>query len=65
MALFFRRSTRIGPFRVTASKRGLSASTGLGPFRVSRSTTGRRTTTARIPGTGAAWRRSRTTRRRR
>lgn len=59
MSFQFRRSKRIGPFRVTASKRGLSASVGRKGVRASRSTTGRRTTTVRLPGTGVFWRRSR------
>ncbi len=37
MPFGFRRSVRLGPLRLTASKRGVSASTGLGPVRVSRS----------------------------
>ncbi|MBT2515773.1 DUF4236 domain-containing protein [Arthrobacter sp. ISL-30] len=41
--------------RITASKRGVSASIGAGPFRVTKSTTGRTTSTVRIPGTGASY----------
>jgi len=55
----FRKSVRLGPLRLTASKRGVTASTGLGPLRVSRSSRGRRTTTVRVPGTGAFWRSNR------
>jgi hypothetical protein len=54
----FRKSKKIGPLRVTASKRGLSASAGAAGVRASKSTTGRRTTTVRVPGTGAFWRKS-------
>ncbi len=45
----FRKSVRLGPLRLTASSRGVTASTGLGPLRVSRSSRGRRTT-VRVPG---------------
>jgi len=55
----FRKSVRFGPVRLTASKRGVSASTGLGPVRLSRSSRGRRTTTVRVPGTGLFWRSTR------
>lgn len=48
----FRRSKKIGPFRITASKSGLGVSAGAGPFRVSRSAKGRYSRTMRIPGTG-------------
>ena len=58
MGLFFRKSIKIGPVRLTASTRGLSASLGLGPVRLSRSR-GRSTTTLRVPGTGWTWRSSR------
>jgi len=55
----FRKSVRLGPLRLTASKRGVTASTGLGPLRVSRSSRGRRTTTVRVPGSGLFWRSTR------
>jgi len=55
----FRKSIRLGPLRLTASKRGVTASTGLGPLRVSRSSRGRHTKTVRVPGTGAFWRSTR------
>ncbi|GAC1439388.1 MAG: hypothetical protein NVSMB55_00680 [Mycobacteriales bacterium] len=56
MGFGFRKSVRLGPLRLTASKRGLSASAGLGPLRLTKSTRGRRTTTVRVPGTGLFWR---------
>lgn len=62
MAVFFRKSKKVGPLRVTASKRGLSVSGGAGGLRATQSTTGRRTSTVRIPGTGISWRRSRSRR---
>ncbi len=59
MPFGFRKSLSFGPVRLTASKRGVSASTGLGPLRVSKSSRGRRTTTVRVPGSGLFWRSSR------
>ncbi len=59
MPFGFRKSLSFGPVRVTASRRGVSVGTGLGPLRVSKSSRGRRTTTLRVPGTGAFWRSSR------
>lgn len=50
----YRKSKSFGPVRITASKRGVSASVGVGPFRVTKSTTGRTTSTVRIPGTGVS-----------
>jgi hypothetical protein len=58
MAFHFRRSKKVGPLRITASKRGLSVSGGAGGVRSSKSTTGRRTSTVRVPGTGVFWRKS-------
>ncbi|MCX2749229.1 DUF4236 domain-containing protein [Arthrobacter sp. MI7-26] len=51
----YRKSKSFGPVRITASKRGVSASVGAGPFRVTKSTTGRTTSTVRIPGTGVSY----------
>jgi hypothetical protein len=48
VGLVFRRSKRLGPFRLTLSKRGLGVSAGAGPVRVGRSATGRRTTSFKI-----------------
>lgn len=48
----YRKSKSFGPVRITASKRGVSASIGAGPFRITKSTSGRTTSTVRIPGTG-------------
>ncbi|WP_375545894.1 DUF4236 domain-containing protein, partial [Dietzia cinnamea] len=48
----FRRSKKVGPFRITASKSGLGISAGAGPVRVSRSPKGRYSRTLRVPGTG-------------
>ncbi len=59
MSFGFRKSVRFGPVRLTASKRGVSASSGLGAARLSRSSRGRGTTTAHVPGTGLFWRSTR------
>lgn len=48
----YRKSKKIGPVRLTASKSGISASVGYGPVRVTRRADGRYQRTARIPGTG-------------
>ncbi|MHC6215196.1 DUF4236 domain-containing protein [Rhodococcus ruber] len=48
----FRRSKKVGPFRLTVSKRGVGVSAGAGPVRISRSATGRVSRTYRVPGTG-------------
>jgi hypothetical protein len=49
MGLFWRRSKKVGPFRLTATKRGLGISSGAGPLRVSRSARGRRSWSIRLP----------------
>jgi hypothetical protein len=55
MGLFFRKSFKAGPFRLTASKRGLGTSVGVGRVRVGR--TGKRSRmSVRLPG-GFSWRR--------
>jgi hypothetical protein len=52
LGFHYRKSKSFGPVRITASKRGVSASIGAGPFRVTKSATGRTTSTVRIPKTG-------------
>ena len=47
-----RKSKKFGPFRITASKSGVSWSWGFGPFRRTINSRGRTTNTVRIPGTG-------------
>ena len=54
MGFGFRRSKKIGPFRVGLSHRGLSASAGTKRVRVSRSTTGRGGTSVNLGG-GLRW----------
>jgi hypothetical protein len=58
MGFGFRKSRRLGPFRLTLTHRGVSGSAGAGPVRVGRSSTGRRTKSVRI-GRGLFWRKSR------
>jgi len=48
----FRKSKKIGPFRITASKGGLSVSGGVPGARVSANTKGEVRRTVGIPGTG-------------
>jgi hypothetical protein len=55
MGFSWRKSKKIGPFRLNASKRGLGGSLGAGRIRVSRSATGRRSWSVRLPF-GFRWR---------
>lgn len=48
----YRRSKKVGPFRITASKSGLGVSAGAGPLRFTRSAKGQYSRTVRVPGTG-------------
>jgi hypothetical protein len=48
----FRKSKKVGPFRVTLSPRGVSTSAGVPGFRVSANSRGEVRRTASIPGTG-------------
>jgi hypothetical protein len=48
----YRKSKKVGPFRLTVSQRGISTSVGAGPLRVSRGADGRVRRTVRVPGTG-------------
>jgi hypothetical protein len=52
MGLRFRRSTRIGPFRITATKSGFSTSVGVPGARVGINSKGQVRRTVGIPGTG-------------
>lgn len=55
MGTRFRKSKSFGPFRITASKSGLSASVGVKGFRVTKMANGRTRVTASIPGTGLSY----------
>lgn len=48
----YRKSKKVGPFRLTVSQRGISTSVGAGPLRVSRGADGKVRRTVRLPGTG-------------
>lgn len=48
----FRKSMKLGPVRVTASKRGISTSVGAGPVRVGLGADGKVRRTLSVPGTG-------------
>lgn len=52
----FRKSLRLGPFRVTLSKRGLSYSAGVKGARVTKRVDGKVQRTFSIPGTGLSYR---------
>lgn len=52
----FRKSLRMGPFRVTLSKRGLSYSAGVKGARVTKRVDGKVQRTFTIPGTGISYR---------
>jgi hypothetical protein len=52
MSTQFRKSKKIGPFRVTASKGGFSASAGVPGARITRNSKGQTTRTLGVPGTG-------------
>jgi hypothetical protein len=49
MPFSWRKSKSVGPFRLTASKRGLGTSIGIGRLRASRSAKGRRSWSLRLP----------------
>ena len=48
----YRKSKKVGPFRLTVSQRGISTSVGAGPVRISRGADGKVRRTVRVPGTG-------------
>lgn len=52
MAWRFRRSTKVGPFRFTATKRGFSTSVGVRGARIGLNSKGQVRATGGIPGTG-------------
>ncbi|MCL2581336.1 MAG: DUF4236 domain-containing protein [Streptosporangiales bacterium] len=52
----FRKSLRMGPFRVTLSKRGLSYSAGVKGARVTKRVDGKVLRTFSVPGTGLSYR---------
>lgn len=52
MGFRFRKTFKLGPFRFTSSKSGISGSFGVKGFRVTRRADGKTQTTVSIPGTG-------------
>jgi hypothetical protein len=52
MAWRFRRSAKLGPFRINLSKSGVGISAGVKGFHIGRTADGRSYTSAGIPGTG-------------
>lgn len=48
----YRRSKKIGPFRITLTQRGVSTSVGAGPFRIGKGADGKVRRTIRVPGAG-------------
>lgn len=58
MGFYFRKSVRVGPFRVNLSKSGIGYSVGLPGFRKGVTARGHRYTTFNIPGTGIGYRTS-------
>lgn len=57
--LIFRHTKKVGPFRVTLSRRGINTSIGNRWMRVGRRSDGTTSYSARIPGSGASIRRTR------
>lgn len=55
MGFRFRKSVKLGPFRVTLSKSGISYSAGVKGLRVTKTASGAVRTTASIPGTGISY----------
>jgi len=58
MGFYYRKSVRIGPFRINASKSGIGYSVGSPGFRTGVSSKGKRYTTFSLPGTGVGYRTS-------
>jgi len=58
MGLIYRKSVKLGPFRVNLSGSGIGYSLGGRGFRVGKSSRGRNYTAFSIPGTGVGYRSS-------
>lgn len=56
MGFYYRKSIKLGPFRVNVGKSGVGYSVGGRGFRTGVSSRGKRYTTFGIPGTGAGYR---------
>ncbi|MGK5553611.1 DUF4236 domain-containing protein [Actinomadura kijaniata] len=57
MGWSYRKSLKVGPFRINLSRRGVGHSVGGRGARYTRGADGRKHVTFRIPGTGLSWRR--------
>lgn len=55
MGFRFRKTKKIGPFRITLSKSGISTSVGIKGFRITKTASGKLRTTASVPGTGLSY----------
>jgi Protein of unknown function (DUF4236) len=53
----YRKSIKVGPFRLNLSRSGVGHSVGVRGARYTRTARGRKEMTFRIPGTGLSWRR--------
>jgi hypothetical protein len=56
MGFYYRKSIKLGPFRVNLSKSGIGYSLGSRSIRVGRTAQGRKYTNFSIPGTGLGYR---------
>ena len=56
MGFSYRKSVRLGPFRINASKGGVGWSIGTRSVRTTVTPSGRRYTTFSVPGTGVSYR---------
>ena len=56
MGFSYRKSVRLGPFRINASKSGVGWSVGMKGVRTTVTPSGRRYTTFSVPGTGLSYR---------
>lgn len=56
MGFFYRKSIKVGPFRINASHRGIGVSTGVPGLRVGVNNRGKRYTQVSLPGTGVGYR---------
>ncbi|SEG09511.1 Protein of unknown function [Thermomonospora echinospora] len=54
----YRKSIKMGPFRINLSRTGVGHSVGGRGARYTKTADGRRQMTLRIPGTGLSWRRT-------
>lgn len=55
MSMRYRKSTKIGPFRINVSKSGVGWSFGTKGYRYTKMANGRTRVTKSIPGTGISW----------